>query len=146
MHNQFFTIFATILCAQSGLAAELNTLEDEQVCWPKIDGTENCADERPSFDEVPASCCYFYTGTTFSGDFFEVCATDFYKEGFVDVPLEFFHKGIDSWACGENTELLIEEVEERDREVCPYADSSSSSKNWDDRECLYDRTNNSFTS
>lgn len=39
--------------------------------------------------------------------------------------------------CGENTHLLIEEVDERKNEICPYGNTNG---------CVYDRTQNSFTS
>ena len=141
MHNnQFFTttIFATILCAQSGFAAELNPVkEDEQECWTLVDGKEECAEQMPQPEEVPASCCFFYTEADFEGDLFQVCASDYYQQGFIDVPQKFFDAGIESWVCGENTHLLIEEVAERKNLICPYGNTD---------ECDYDRTQNSFTS
>lgn len=57
------------------------------------------------------------------------------------MPLSFFVKGIESWSCGENTQLLIEEVEEREDVYCPFYKGK-----FDESKCTYDRKKNSFTS
>ena len=85
--------------------------------------------------QVESACCHFYTETNYLGELFQVCADAYDKEGFMDVPEKFFKDGIKSWTCGENSLLLLEEVEERN--YC-------SEDNQED--CVDNREGNSFTS